>query len=54
MSFDAIPEDKELSYPCPNGEHDGCTGSVTQKGAIWECDKCDFSFLAVDTLDHMK
>ena len=51
MGFDAIPEDRELSYPCPNSA-EGCTGSVTHKGAIWACDKCDFSYLSMDTLEH--
>lgn len=50
MGFDAIPEDREPSYPCPNSE-EGCTGNVKQMGVIWCCDKCDFSYLANDTLE---
>ena len=42
MSFDDIPEDSELSFPCPND----CGGNVTEhdngKGKYWECDNCDW------------
>jgi len=36
-----IPEDDELSYPCPN-----CHGSVTLQGSYWCCDTC--AFMATD------
>lgn len=41
MSFEDIPEDNELSYPC-----NACDkGEVTknEKG-VWECSECDFQY----------
>ena len=41
MSFEDIPEDKEISYPCPNE----CGGNVVQdknQGNMWQCDNCDW------------
>jgi len=38
MSFDAIPEDKEQSFPCPDCD----AGSIKLNGQRWECDSCDF------------
>ena len=39
MSFDAIPEDREKTYQCPQ-----CGGNVTLQKTTqqWECDNCDF------------
>ena len=38
MPPEDIPEDKELSFPCPI-----CIcGNVTKKGDYWECNLCDF------------
>lgn len=37
MSFDAIPEDKEQSFPC---EECGKGNIVKNKEGDWECDTC--------------
>lgn len=39
MGFDAIPEDKQESYPCPDEE---CQGCVTLDNGYWQCDECSF------------
>lgn len=36
MSFDAIPEDREESYPCE------CGGEIKKYGELWECDNCEW------------
>lgn len=41
MGFDAIPEDREQSFPCPE-----CgSGNVTLQPNLiwWECDECEFA-----------
>lgn len=41
-SFDDIPEDRELSFPCP----EGCGGDVTQNilnKKKWRCNNCDWT-----------
>lgn len=38
MSFDAIPEDREESYPCE------CGGEITNDDGVWSCDKCGAEF----------
>lgn len=37
MSFDAIPEDKQQSFPC---EECGTGNIVKDKEGDWECDTC--------------
>lgn len=39
MSFDSIPEDREMSFPCPDCDN----GNVTKNdNGEWECNSCDF------------
>jgi ribosomal protein L37AE/L43A len=47
MGFEAIPEDKQESYPCPECE----AGAVTQCDVTgdWTCDSCDWWVATTDT-----
>jgi hypothetical protein len=38
MTFDSIPEDRELSFPC------ACGGNIKEHNGEWECDSCDWKW----------
>lgn len=40
--FDDIPEDREESYPCPNGDGGGVYMHIEGENEVWECDTCNF------------
>ena len=46
MVFDDIPEDAEMSYPCPHSPHCGGDVMFNFESKRWECSKCDFSAAA--------
>jgi len=41
MGFEDIPEDFEISNPCPECDD----GNVTLIDGKWQCDNCNYSYI---------
>lgn len=51
MSFDDIPEDRVISYQCPECKK----GSISEtEPGVWECDICCFSKTKFTKLEKVK